>query len=259
MTPMARSPEVLTPEMPDGGEISWLATAGGVVLPFFGALALVPFRDGFANAAAALVLVAIVVAVASFGHRRAGWVASVSSAVWFDFFLTRPYERFTISSSHDIETTVSLLVVGAAVTEIAVRSRRHYVVARAEGNYLAVIRDLSDLVARGAPPGSVVEAARVDLIDLLGLDECRFEAGGAEAGRAQLLRNGEVELGTIRFDVARHGIPDGDVGLAVPSGDRTYGHYVMRAGEHHPVTIEQRIVALADQVGAALAAAPRTA
>jgi K+-sensing histidine kinase KdpD len=41
-------------------------------------------------------------------------------AVWFDFFLTQPYERFTITRRTDIETTVLLLVIGVAVTEIAV-------------------------------------------------------------------------------------------------------------------------------------------
>jgi K+-sensing histidine kinase KdpD len=39
----------------------------------------------------------------------------VSVAVWFDFFLTQPYERFTITRRTDIETTVLLLVIGVAV------------------------------------------------------------------------------------------------------------------------------------------------
>ena len=38
-----------------------------------------------------------VVAVAAAGHRAAGVLAAVSAAVWFDFFLTVPYERFTIT------------------------------------------------------------------------------------------------------------------------------------------------------------------
>ena len=33
-------------------------------------------------------------------------LAAVSAAVWFGFFLTVPYERFTITRAADIETTV---------------------------------------------------------------------------------------------------------------------------------------------------------
>jgi hypothetical protein len=70
------------------------------------------------------------------------------------------------------------------------------------------------------------------------------------------LRNGEVELGEQRFDVARDGLPDDEVDLVVQSNDREYGVFVMGVGARRAVSIEQRVVALvlADQVGAALAA-----
>jgi K+-sensing histidine kinase KdpD len=54
----------------------------------------------------------------------AGLLAAVSSAVWFDFFLTVPYGRFTIDDRADIETTVLLILVGVAVTEICLWGRR---------------------------------------------------------------------------------------------------------------------------------------
>lgn len=243
---------------PSRGRRSLVSIALSLVLPVAAALILVPFRVHFANAAAALVLVAVIVGVSAFGDRTAGWVASVSSAVWFDFFLTRPYERFSISAASDVETTISLLVVGFAVTEIAVRSRRHFVVAMEEGNYLALIHDVSDLVAEGASSDAVVAAVREDLLELLALGDCRFEPSALSSGRARLRRNGEVERGDERFDVERDGLPDGEVDLVVQSKDHTYGAFVMVAGEHTAVSIEQRVVALvlADQVGAALAASP---
>ncbi len=234
-----------------------LSIGAALVLPVVASLVLVPFRDHFANAAAALVLAAVVVAVAAFGDRRAGWLAAVSSAVWFDFFLTKPYERFSIAGAHDVETTVALLVVGVAVTEIAVRSRQHFVVAVAEGNYLALIHDVSELVARGAAPGEVASAACDELVELLSLASCRFELPSVRPERPQLQRNGEVELGEVRFDVEHDGLPDPEVDLPVQSSDRTYGVFVMTAASHRSVTIEQRVVALvlADQVGAAFAGA----
>jgi K+-sensing histidine kinase KdpD len=92
-----------------------LALIAALLAPLAVAVVLVPFRTSFANAGAALVLVGVVVAVAANGHRFAGILAAASAAVWFDFFLTRPYERFTITHRDDIETTVLLLLVGASV------------------------------------------------------------------------------------------------------------------------------------------------
>jgi K+-sensing histidine kinase KdpD len=54
----------------------------------------------------------------------------------FDFFLTQPYERFTITRRTDIEMTVLLLVIGVAVAEIAVWGRRQRVTASRRAGYL---------------------------------------------------------------------------------------------------------------------------
>jgi K+-sensing histidine kinase KdpD len=43
-----------------------------------------------------------------------------------DFFLTKPYESFTMNRSADQETTALLIVVAVAVGEIAARSRHHH-------------------------------------------------------------------------------------------------------------------------------------
>jgi K+-sensing histidine kinase KdpD len=106
-----------------------LAVLAGLAAPLALAAILVPFRTSFPNTDAALALIVVVVAVAANGDRLAGILAAVSAAVWFDFFLTKPYERFTITSRTDIETTVLLLVIGVAVTELAVWGRRQHTVA----------------------------------------------------------------------------------------------------------------------------------
>jgi hypothetical protein len=41
--------------------------------------------------------VVVIVAVAAAGNRLAGYLAALSAAAWFEFFLTRPYEQFTIN------------------------------------------------------------------------------------------------------------------------------------------------------------------
>ena len=97
-----------------------LAVLAAFAAPLALAAIMVPWRASFPNTDAALVLILVVVAVAANGYRLAGYVAALSAAVWFDFFLTRPYERFTILRRADIETTVLLLIIGVAVTELAV-------------------------------------------------------------------------------------------------------------------------------------------
>ena len=113
-----------------------LALLAALAAPLALAAILVPFRASFPNTDAALALLLVVVAVAANGYRLAGYLAAVSVAVWFDFFLTQPYERFTITRRTDIETTVLLLVIGVAVTEIAVWGRRQRVTASRRAGYL---------------------------------------------------------------------------------------------------------------------------
>ena len=81
-------------------------------------------RGTVASDNAVLVLVLVVVAVAASGSRLAGVVAALSSAAWFDYFLTRPLHHFTIADRDDVETAVLLTLVGIAVTEIALWGRR---------------------------------------------------------------------------------------------------------------------------------------
>jgi K+-sensing histidine kinase KdpD len=96
------------------------ATLAGLIGPVAACAALVPFRDHFPSTDAALVLVAVIVAIAGLGSRAGGFAGTVSASIWFDFFLTKPYESFAIDNRPPIETTVLLCVIGFAVTELAV-------------------------------------------------------------------------------------------------------------------------------------------
>src|SRR5262245_24461442 len=98
--------------------------AAAAVVPLRACALSVPFRDHPAHTNAALALVLLVVAAAATGIRTAGITAAVSSAAWYDFFLTRPYESFHISNQTDLETFVLLVLVGIAVTEIALWGHR---------------------------------------------------------------------------------------------------------------------------------------
>src|SRR5690348_11454513 len=149
--------------------------AGPLVL----AAVLVPFRGGFPNTDAALAMLVMVVAVAANGHRPAGVLAALSAAVWFDFFLTQPYERFTFTRRADIETTILLLVIGVAVTEIAVRGRRQQAAASRQAGYLDGIHAAAQAAATGSSPIALIDQVASQLTRVLSLQACRFQYGAA--------------------------------------------------------------------------------
>ncbi|MFI5269438.1 MAG: DUF4118 domain-containing protein, partial [Chloroflexota bacterium] len=204
-----------------------------------------------------LVLVALVAVVAILGTRAGGYAAALSSAVWFDFFLTRPYERFSITRSTDIETTVLILVIGIAVTEVAVWGRRQHLAAMRRAGYLAGINAAAGAVAVGNSPPALIDQVSDRLTHLLALRSCSFQYGVAGlGGPARLHHDGRVILGDRNWDVERDGLPiQADTELLVENGGILQGRFVLQATADSRPTLEQLLVAiaLADQVGAALA------
>ncbi len=231
-----------------------IALVAAVVLPLGVAAILVPFRSSFANTASALILVAVIVGVAALGNRFSGWVATVSATVWFDYFLTRPYEKLAITHRPDIETAVSLFVVGIIVTELAARNRHHYETATQEADFVGLFHEVSELATSGASSREVVERVRSELIDLMHLQACRYESGSAERPVLRLEHDGRVFLGGRVWGVDRMGLPGPEIELLVQSQGRTLGRFVMTPTPGYEVSYERRVVAvaIADQVGASL-------
>jgi len=234
-----------------------LAVLIALAAPLAVAAVLVPFRASIPNTDAALVMILVVVAVAANGYRLAGILAALSVAVWFDFFLTRPYETFSITRRTDIETTVLLLVIGVAVTEIAVWGRRQHTAASRRAGYLDGINSAARAVAAGGSASALIEHVTSQLAQLLALRSCRFQYGIAGVGRpARLRHDGSVTIGQRVWDVDAEGFPAGsDTELLVESGGLLRGRFLMTPASGVRPTLERRLlaVALADQVGAALA------
>jgi K+-sensing histidine kinase KdpD len=229
----------------------------GLAGPLALAAILVPFRGSFPNTDAALALILVVVAVAANGYRLAGFLAAVSAAAWFDFFLTHPYERFTITHRADIETTLLLLVIGVAVTEIAVWGRRQHAAASRRAGYLDGINAAAQAAASGSSPPALIEQVAAQLTRVLELEACRFQYGAAGLGRpARMRHDGTVIVADRHWDVDANGFPAStDTELLVEGGGVFQGRFLMTPGPGTRPTAEQRLlaVALADQVGAALA------
>jgi K+-sensing histidine kinase KdpD len=217
---------------------------------------LTPFREHFDNANAALVLVVVIVAVAVFGIRLAGVLAAVSSAVWFDFFLTVPYDSFSIDNSNDVEQAVLLLVIGIAVTQIAIWGRRQQAKASRRRGYLDGVITTSQAVATGASADDLIEQVRAELTAVLGIDGVKFVAGSKQTSAPRLNRDGSVTRGDHVLKVERDGLPtNAEIELPVQHAGERRGRFLLTAASRiaRP-DLEQRLVAvaLADQVGAAL-------
>jgi hypothetical protein len=157
----------------DALRFRWILLAA-IAGPIAAALVLTPWRGHLDTADNALILVVVIVAVASTGRRLAAGVAALVSALSFDFFLTRPYGSFRITSDQDLITELLLVVVGFAVGELAARGRTHRVAASERTQELALLHSVTELAASGQDSRLVIEAALVGLQQLLSLRNCHF-------------------------------------------------------------------------------------
>ena len=242
--------------MPDYLTRDRLAVLAALAAPLALAAILVPFRTSFPNTDAALAMLLVVVAVAASGYRLAGYLAAVSTAVWFDFFLTQPYERFSITHRTDIETTVLLLVIGVAVTEIAVWGRRQHVAASRRAGYLEGINSAAQAVAAGGSASALIEQVTRQLTTLLSLRSCSSStASPGSAGPRGCSTTVRSPWDCEPWDVDAEGFPGTDIELLVESGGLFQGRFLMTPVPGARPSLEQRLlaVAFADQVGAALA------
>jgi K+-sensing histidine kinase KdpD len=232
-----------------------------LVVPLAIAIALVPSRTEFAGAAAALIFVAAVVSLSVIGTRFVGFIASVSSALWYDFFLTRPYDRLYISHQHDVETTICLLVVGLMVSELAARNRHHSIVSAEESEYVDMVRELTDVANRRVPSSAVIEQAISSLMPLLNLRACQFDRQPSNPPMARITQNGDVHHVGMEWPVSEIGIPGPQAEIVAEWRGRAFGRFVITPTPGEPIARERRIVAvlLASVVGAAIASDVRAA
>jgi Domain of unknown function (DUF4118) len=234
----------------------WLLLVSAVV-PFVVAAALSLVRDDLSTAASVLVLVLVVVAASSTGVRLAGFLAALSSGIFFDVFLIQPYGTLAVSNPDDVEALVLLLAVGFAVNELALWGRRQQAGASRRLGYLdGVLSAAEKVAARDPDPRDLVALVTSELTGLLGLDGCRF-APLAPHLRVVVQPDGAVRSGERVLDVERYGLPtDEEVLLPVRSGGRTVGGFVLTTATRvrRPTPEQLRVaVLLADQVGTVVA------
>ena len=118
----------------------------------------------------------------------------MSSGVWFDFFLTEPVHRFAIHDPDDIEVVVLLVIVGAAVGEIALWGLRQGEHAARRRGYLDGVLETADFAAaEGTSPEELGRRIGDRIVSVLEVDHCRFVVGDVPPRAAPLLlRDGSV-------------------------------------------------------------------
>lgn len=230
------------------------AIAAALAAPLVVVAVLLPFRASWSNTNVALLLVVTVVAVAALGNRVAGALAAVSAAAWFDFFFTRPFERFTMAKPADVTTAVLLLLVGLAVSQLAARARRLQVIAITDAGYLAQIHDTAELTQTARSPDAVVDHVKQQLTGLLDLQACRFEYGSLLGHPARLEPDGTVMAGQRRWNVELAGLPEDEIELRTFGNGQFYGRFMLQPKPGSRPSLQARLVAvtLADQAGRAL-------
>ncbi|PYC77697.1 histidine kinase [Streptomyces tateyamensis] len=215
---------------------------------------LLPWRDRIPNLDPALLLVVVVVGVAALGSRVAGALAAVGAAGWFDFFFTRPYQQFAIGRPGDLTVAGVLLAVGLTVSQLAARARRLSLRADADAGHLDRIHRTAALSRAPGSALTVVDHVRDELVDLLGLTECRFEYGSLLGRLPRLERDGSIVLAGRTWDAERLGWPAGAVELRLTGNGRYLGRYLLEPVPGSRSSRQARLVAvtLAEQAGAAL-------
>jgi len=198
-------------------------------------------------------MVVVIVAIAAFGDRVGGLLAAVSAGLWFDFFLTRPYDRLSISHRQDIETTVLLFLVGIVVTELTARGKKHRMMTVEQSGYLNELHAVARMMAEGAETKIALARVEAVLSRLLDLRECHYEPT-PPTGRAALInQDGSVVLAGMKWP----SLPGREVDLPIEYRSRAYGRFVLVPTPGRLVPLERRLVAsaLANDIGAILAGA----
>ena len=229
----------------------WLVRWVALLLPVALGAALGLLRASMDSSTAAMVLVLAVVAASATGDRVAGVGAALSAALSFDFFLTLPYGSLTIDNNEDVELAVVLVVVGLAVTEIALWGRRQQAAALRREGYLHGLADLLDL---GPDTSAETHARAIATAIPHALGAARTEWAPGRPGRddAVVGADGKVQTAGRVLPVQRGGLStDSYTAVPVRWAGQLVGHFrvVTSTRVVRPTTEQLRVaVLLADRM-----------
>lgn len=231
---------------------AWIVALGA---PVVAAALLAPLRSHTQPSNLALVMVAVVGASVVPGFRLAALAGGLSAGVWFDFFLTRPYQTFSIARSGDIQTAALMTVVAVLVGTIAARRRKAGEKAQRSGEEVIGLYATAQMLSAGDRAETVVQTIADQIRDLLFLSGCRYDPGYPADTEPMINRAGDLDWRGHNWSVARHGWPPVDVSLPVDAGGNHAGRFLLSGpSSGSELTLDRLLtaLALADLAGAAV-------
>ncbi|MBT9255756.1 DUF4118 domain-containing protein [Phycicoccus sp. MAQZ13P-2] len=209
-------------------------------------------RDALTPTVVALVLVLVVVAVAAAGDRLSGVVAALSAALGYDVFFTRPFLSPTIASPADVELVVALVLVGLAVSEVAIRGRRAQAASARREGYLSGVAALLDL-DEGTGTAERREALARAVGEVVGVERARWHDGPPDRRDAVVGPDGLLRVdGRVR-EPEREGLPTDRITSVVATSPRgVVGHVSLTSAARvrRPTHEQLRVAALLVRVAA---------
>ena len=213
----------------------WMVTHRGVLrgaavgVPILLAAVLALLRGQLAPSTAALVLVLAVVGASASGDRVAGVASAISAALAFDFFLTVPFYSLSIYERDNVALAIVLVVVGIAVTELALWGHRQQAAARERSGYIDGVLGLSDVIATGSD-AALPKTIGAVITTVLGLDRVAWVVGEPSANAPVVGRDGVVRIDGRDLGVDRRGLPT-DLVTVIPvsRGGHVIGHFTLVA------------------------------
>ncbi len=138
--------------------LAWMGA--GALGPIALGVLLIPLRSLTTASNLAFVFVAFTIVVAELGGRSPALAAALVSAVSFDFFLTEPYLRLTISGRDDVIAFFALAACGLIAAAFG-RRRKHLgeVAGRARWE-MDVLERLAERLKDGTPLDEVLDDLR---------------------------------------------------------------------------------------------------
>jgi K+-sensing histidine kinase KdpD len=237
----------------DGDGAVW--GAGAFAASLLLGVALEPFRQDIGLENLAVLYLVLVAATAAVGGRAAGFVASLSAALSYNWFFTTPYHTLRIDSAEQILTVVLMFAAGFLASLGGRTSRRASVAAREEA---AAIRMLSSVNLAAAGGRNADQVAAGELLALLGaqaVSVVRGEQVTAQAGEpdekldpATLPRlddEGRIPSGYRRAVGGLLVLPAGGVAVDLVHDGRRVGALVIEPAVDRPLLRSTRMAVAA--------------
>jgi K+-sensing histidine kinase KdpD len=136
-------------------ETEAIAIAAGVGGALALGIALIPFRGMTPAANFTFVFMALTIAIAEWGGRRAAVATALTAALSLDFFLTEPYMKLTIAGKDDLIAFLGLGICGLIAAAFGVGRERR----RAGLRHLSLVHQSLRHIEEGGPADSAVSEA----------------------------------------------------------------------------------------------------